>query len=222
MAGLAGAAAPGSVITSTEVAGFDAASPLGSVITPTEVAGFGLAAAPGSVITLSGVAGFGRAPPCPRTSTPAPLRYALAVSRRTPVSRWMRRSDQPSRPSATTCCRFSSLKTLAIPRRRSVVDDAYVPRATFSGRFSDDHRWPVLGDHRGQRSSTTGGELVATVGLGVDDDPGLGASSVFLGVCIRAPAQATVEVLVGRISCRRRIPCGLPTVGSSACSPSIT
>ena len=27
----------------------------------------------------------------------------------------MRRSDHPSRPSAITCCRFSALKTLAIP-----------------------------------------------------------------------------------------------------------
>src|SRR4051794_40670423 len=29
-----------------------------------------------------------------------------------PVSCWMRLSGQPSRPSAMTCCRFSSLKTL--------------------------------------------------------------------------------------------------------------
>src|SRR5207244_12465393 len=27
----------------------------------------------------------------------------------------MRRSDHPSQPSAITCCRFSALKTLAIP-----------------------------------------------------------------------------------------------------------
>src|SRR4029453_7246606 len=45
----------------------------------------------------------------------AACRYALAVSRRTPVASSIRRSDHPSRPSAITCCRFSALKTLAIP-----------------------------------------------------------------------------------------------------------
>jgi hypothetical protein len=34
----------------------------------------------------------------------------------------MRRSGQPSRPSATTCCRFSSLKTLLIPAVDHVSD----------------------------------------------------------------------------------------------------
>jgi hypothetical protein len=48
-----------------------------------------------------------------RTGTPAACGYALAVSR-TPVASSMRRSDQRSRPSAITCCRFSALKTLAI------------------------------------------------------------------------------------------------------------
>jgi hypothetical protein len=38
--------------------------------------------------------------------------YPLAVSRRTPVVCSIRRSDQPSRPRAITCCCFSSLKTL--------------------------------------------------------------------------------------------------------------
>jgi len=46
---------------------------------------------------------------------PAPiLRYALAVSRRTPVVSSMRRSDHPSRPSPITCSRFSVLETFAI------------------------------------------------------------------------------------------------------------
>ena len=31
----------------------------------------------------------------------------------------MRRSDQPSRPSAMTCCFFSSLKTLLMPTERN-------------------------------------------------------------------------------------------------------
>jgi hypothetical protein len=78
------------------------------------MAGF---AGPGSVDTPSEMAGFeesgGR--PRPRTLTPAAFRYALAVSRRTPVACSMRLSDHPSRPSATTCCLLSSLKTLLIP-----------------------------------------------------------------------------------------------------------
>ena len=43
---------------------------------------------------------------------PAALRYALAVSRRTPVVCSIRRSGHPSRPNATTCSLFSVLKTL--------------------------------------------------------------------------------------------------------------
>lgn len=39
----------------------------------------------------------------------------LAVSRRTDVVSSIRLSDQPRRPSARTCCFFSSLKTLLIP-----------------------------------------------------------------------------------------------------------
>jgi hypothetical protein len=33
----------------------------------------------------------------------------------------IRRSDQPSRPSASTCCLFSSLKTLLIPAMDHVL-----------------------------------------------------------------------------------------------------
>ena len=112
------------------------------MITGPGVAGF---AAAGSVITSREVAGFALAPPWPRTPTPAALRYALAVSRRTPSSRSIRRSDQPSRRSASTCCRFSSLKTLAIPADDLSSASATSPRATFSGRFSGDHDWPVFG-----------------------------------------------------------------------------
>ena len=50
------------------------------------------------------VAGFGghseSLPPDERTEMPAARKYALAVSRRTPVSFLIRRSDHPSRPSA--------------------------------------------------------------------------------------------------------------------------
>ena len=101
-----------------------------------------------SVITS--LAGFGSHRPQPlggRTAIPAAFRYAPAASRRIPVACWMHRSDQPSRPRATTRCFFSSFKTLAI------ADGAYkasagvnVPDATPVGRFSDDTRWTVLGD----------------------------------------------------------------------------
>ena len=60
-----------------------------------------------------------------RTGIPAAFRYTLAVSRRTPVAASMRRSGQPSRPNARTCCCLSSPKMLAMsagrpqsPRRR--------------------------------------------------------------------------------------------------------
>src|SRR5688572_30862307 len=60
-----------------------------------------------SVDTSLEMAGFavpspGR--PRPRTGMPAAFRYSLAVSRRMPVSRSIRRSGHPRRPSATTCC----------------------------------------------------------------------------------------------------------------------
>ena len=63
---------------------------------------------------LAGFDGTGRRPQLPgaRTGTPASFKWAAAVSRRTPVSFSMRRNGHPSRPSAITCCRFSSFKTL--------------------------------------------------------------------------------------------------------------
>ena len=76
---------------------------------------------------------------------PATFRYALAVSRRTPVASSMRRSGQPRRPRARTCSRFSLLKTLAIPARElAPVAVVNVPtrsaslagfQASFNGRF---------------------------------------------------------------------------------------
>ena len=53
----------------------------------------------------------------PRTVSRAALRYAPAVSRRTPVARSMRRSVQPSRPSARTSFLLSSLKMLVMLAR---------------------------------------------------------------------------------------------------------
>jgi hypothetical protein len=84
---------------------------------PWPVAGFAAAAAAESVDTPGALAGFDGWPQRPgdRTGTLAACRYALAVSRRTAVASSIRRSDHPSRPSAITCCRFSALKTLAIP-----------------------------------------------------------------------------------------------------------
>src|SRR6185437_9162572 len=109
-----------------------------------------------SVDTSAVVAGFGGGhtvgrPPVRRTAMPAAFKYALAVSRRTPVVASMRRSDHPRRPSARTCCRLDSLKTLLMsgegplrPRRRQRLG-----LASAGGRFSGVHQWPVLGVHRG-------------------------------------------------------------------------
>jgi len=101
-----------SVITSFSLAGFEVAFPfverfsgLGSRGSGTTgMAGF---AALESVITS--LAGFDSHHPQPqggRTVIPTAFRYAPAVSRRIPVACWMRRSDQPSRPRAKTCCFF--------------------------------------------------------------------------------------------------------------------
>ena len=90
-----------------------------------------------SVITS--LAGFDAHRPQPlggRTAIPAALRYTPAVSRRIPVACWMRRSDQPSRPRAKTCCFFSSFKTLAMP-----TEPTSLRRIQCPGRYS---RWPVF------------------------------------------------------------------------------
>src|SRR5208283_2080757 len=75
----------------------------------------------------------------------------------------MRRSVQPSRPKAITCCFFSSLKTLAIAAEaispHAVVN---VPESVSVGRFSGGHHWPVLGDRRGKvRGKRCGGKGVS-------------------------------------------------------------
>src|ERR1051325_752852 len=95
--------APKSVITS--LAGF--------AVGGSRLTGSAALAASESVITpLAGFAGVRPHLPGGRKATPAAFKYVAAVSRRTPVARWMRRSDHPSRPNAMTCCLFSSLKTL--------------------------------------------------------------------------------------------------------------
>ena len=86
----------------------------------TSVAGFSSA---GSVITS--LAGFaaGCRPQLPggRNAIPAAFKYAAAVSRWTPVTRWIRRSDHPKRPKAMTCCFFSSFKTLLTSTEDTVL-----------------------------------------------------------------------------------------------------
>jgi hypothetical protein len=77
------------------------------------VAGF---ASESGVTRMAGFAGARRPHPGRHTTTPADFRYALAVSLRTPVACSMRRSGHPSFPSAMTCCFFSSLKTLLMPK----------------------------------------------------------------------------------------------------------
>src|SRR5262249_1809317 len=68
------------------------------------------------VACMAGFAGARRPHPGRHTTTPAVFRYPLAVSLRTPVASSMRRKDHPSFPRAITCCFFSSLKTLLMPR----------------------------------------------------------------------------------------------------------
>ena len=116
------------------------------------LAGFAAAAAAESVDTLDWpVLAAARGCRGGRTAMPAAFKYALAVSRRTPVASSMRRSDQPSRPSAITCCRFSALKTLAIPAvgaQPTACVNVSTPAPL--GRFSGVDHWPVLGVDRGR------------------------------------------------------------------------
>jgi len=56
---------------------------------------------------------------------PAAFRYALAVSRRTPVSCSIRRKGHPRRPNAITCCLFPSLKTFFFAQDVAHADEGY-------------------------------------------------------------------------------------------------
>src|SRR5258706_15565176 len=67
----------------------------------------------------------------------------------------MRRSDHPSRPKATTCCFFSSFKTLLTTTGGIALASTQRPECwIIVGRFSGDYVWPVLGDHRGKQHNT--------------------------------------------------------------------
>jgi hypothetical protein len=86
-----------------------------------------------SVITCMAGFAFRPQPPGRRTLMPAAFRYALAVSRRTPVACSIRRKDQPSRPKASICCRLSSLNTLLMaPEATLPRSDVNVPGDYFS------------------------------------------------------------------------------------------
>lgn len=74
--------------------------------------------------------------PGPRTAMSAAFRYALTVSRRTPVCCSMRRKDQPSCPSTMICCCFFSFKTLLMAREPKRLRCAVnVSNASTVGRF---------------------------------------------------------------------------------------
>jgi hypothetical protein len=82
----------------------------------------GFAAVESVITSVAGFAGSCCAEaPDARKAMPAAFKYPAAVSRRTPVLRWMRRSDHPNRPKAMTCCFFSSLKTLLTAMEDSLL-----------------------------------------------------------------------------------------------------
>ncbi len=61
----------------------------------------------------------------------------------------MRRNDQPRRPSAMTCSRFSLLKTWLMTTEGNFPPRQLCLKPPLYGRFSLDHLRPLLGDHRG-------------------------------------------------------------------------
>ena len=96
----------------------------------------GFAVAESVDVSMAGFGGGCPQRPGDRTAIPAAVRYRLAVSRRTPVVSSMRRSDHPSRPSASTCSRFSVPKTFAMR-----AGDHVSHCASTSGRQS---LWPLF------------------------------------------------------------------------------
>jgi hypothetical protein len=100
------------------------------------------------VTRMAGFAGARRPHAGRLTTTPADFRYALAVSLRTPVACSMRRKVHPSFPSAMamTCCFFSSLKTLLMPKEPIRAPLGVNVPGPYYGRSSADPTWPDLGD----------------------------------------------------------------------------
>src|SRR6266566_2754398 len=62
----------------------------------------------------------------------------------------MRRNDQPSRPNTMTCSRFSLLKTWLMTTEANFPLQWLCLKPSLYGRFSLDHLWPLLRDHRGE------------------------------------------------------------------------
>src|SRR5438874_6940664 len=93
----------------------------------------------------------------------------------------MRRSDHPSRPSAITCCRFSALKTLAIPAagaKPTAQVDVSAPGAalagfqvSINGRFwvSTDVRDGLVAGLRGPRGQDGRAVVGGQLGVGAVD-----------------------------------------------------
>ena len=136
--------------------------------------------------------------PCRGPRSPPPSGSALAVSRRTPVDSSIRRSDQPSRPRASTDCFLSSLKTLLIP----AVDHALhrlvnVSAPTRGGRFSGVPRFEAPGS--------------------VDTPPGMAGFASESGDTPSVVAAFTAATsLLGRPCCGPRSP---PPSGNRSPSP---
>jgi len=95
------------------------------------------AALAGSGPVVTSLAGFAfrRPPPGARMTIPAAFRYPAAVSRRTPVAASIRRSAQPSWPSAMTCFFFSSFKTLLTLTEGNSSRQSQCPDYFLIGRF---------------------------------------------------------------------------------------
>src|SRR5438874_2470698 len=55
----------------------------------------------------------------------------------------MRRNDQPSRPNAMTCSRFSLLKTWLMTTEANFPPWRLCLKPSLYGRFSLDHLWPL-------------------------------------------------------------------------------
>jgi hypothetical protein len=117
--------------------------------------GFGAAAgpwlvtagAPESMVTcMAGFAGDGHPHPGRRTATPAALgKHWLFLDGHQWLAQCAARAIRAS-PSAMTCCFFSSLKTLLMPREPIKASPGVnVPGFTY-GRFLGDPARPVLAD----------------------------------------------------------------------------
>ncbi len=102
---------------------------------------------------MAGFAPFRPRPPDGRTAIPAARRYAPTVPRRICTALSKRRNDHPNRPSAMTCCFFSSLKTLLTRRSVNLPASSMSRFSYLVGRFSGVHLWPVLSVPRGNWSS---------------------------------------------------------------------